>query len=88
MTPQGYRAIILGPVNQGSMEELRMPLIQRAVARATGRPEDEFTVGMQELDASNMVVRSFSRTEIEDAYNIAQATAAQVAIEIDRLQSS
>ena len=88
MTPQGYRALILGPVDSLSMDELRMPLIQRAVARVTGRPEDEFTVGVQELDASNMVARNFSQAEIEEASNTAQSLAAQVASEIIRLQSS
>ena len=39
-----------------------MPLIQRGLARAYYRPENEFVVGIQELDASDLVVTSYSKT--------------------------
>jgi hypothetical protein len=68
------------------MEALRMPLIQRAVARVMGRPEDEFGVGVQELDASNMVLRNFSQSEINEAFSVAQSLASDVADEVNKLQ--
>ena len=81
MTPHGYRAILLENITLGWKEELRMPLIQRGLARAYYRPENEFVVGIQELDASDLVVTSYSKTTIDEAEQIVLQLAEQVASE-------
>ena len=78
MIPQGYRAILLDEIPFRWEEELRMPLIQRGLARAYGRPEDKFVVGIQELDASDLAVTSYSKTDIDHAEQIAQQLAEEV----------
>ena len=78
MIPQGYRAILLDEIPLRWKEELRMPLIQRGLARAYGRPEDKFVVGIQELDASDLAVTSYSKTDIDYAEQIARGLAEEV----------
>lgn len=78
MIPQGYRVILLDEIPLRWEEELRMPLIQRGLARTYGRPEDDFVVGIQELDASDLAVVSYSKTEIDHAEQIAQQLAEKV----------
>ena len=82
MTPKGYRAILLEEIPLQWEEELRMPLIQRGLALIYGRPEDEFVVGIQELDASDLAVTSYSKTDIDHAEQIGQQLAEEVAKEI------
>ena len=81
ITPQGYRAILLENITLGWKEELRMPLIQRGLARAYYRPESEFVVGIQELDASDLVVTSYSKTTIDEAEQVILQLAEEVANE-------
>ena len=82
MTPKGYRAILLEEIPLQWEEELRMPLIQRGLALTYGRPEDEFVVGIQELDASDLAVTFYSKTDIDHAEQIGQQLAKEVAKEI------
>ncbi|MDE0084718.1 MAG: hypothetical protein OXU23_03335 [Candidatus Poribacteria bacterium] len=81
MTLQGYRAILLETIPPQWKEELRMPLIQRGLAHAYGRREDKFEVGIQELDASDLVVNVYSKSELDDAEQLAQQLAEKVANE-------
>lgn len=85
MIPHGYRAILLDEIPLRWKEELRMPLIQRNLARTYGRPEDEFVVGIQELDASNLEVTSYSKTDIDHAEQIVQQLAEKVANELTKI---
>ena len=85
MIPQGYRAILLDEIPLRWEEELRMPLIQRGLARAYSRPEDEFMVGIQELDASDLAVTSYSKTDIDHAEQIVQQIAEEVANELTKI---
>lgn len=68
ITDTGYRAIILGAGRANWRAELRMPLIQSAIALRYGRPVDEITVGVQEADGGALE---------EEAYSSAQITAAR-----------
>lgn len=86
MIQQGYRAVLLRNIHPGWEEELRMPLIQRALATAYERPENEFVVGIQELDASKLSVTSYSQTNMDNAERIAQQLARQVAVELAKHQ--
>jgi hypothetical protein len=81
MTAEGYRAVLLGPIKSLWRDELRMPLIQRIVAKAYGRSEVDFSVGCQELDASNMGVISYSSADIDQAEERAQSLATTIKIE-------
>ena len=85
MIPKGYRAILLEEIPLRWEEELRMPLIQRSLARVYGRPEDEFVVGIQELDASDLAVTSYSETDIDHAEQIVQQLAEEVANELTKI---
>ena len=62
-----------------------MPLIQRGLARLYGRPEDEFVIGIQELDASDLAVTSYSKTDIDHAEQIVQQLAEEVANEFTKI---
>lgn len=87
MMPDGYRAVLLGKIPPGWRQELRMPLIQRGAARKYSRPEDEVSVGLQELDASNLETVSFSPTELDEAEETARQLAAGVDSEIKKYES-
>jgi hypothetical protein len=67
VTSTGYRAVLLGKVPDGWEQQLRMPLIQIAVALMYGRPQDKTEVGFQELDASNLAARIYSERQIQKA---------------------
>ena len=79
MTPKGYRAILLENIPFRWDEELRMPLIQRSLARVYYRPEDKFVVGIQELDARALVEISYSIAAIDDAEQIVRQLAEEMA---------
>jgi hypothetical protein len=63
----GYRAILLGDDSGGWRDELRMPIIQRAVARVLKRSENLVSVGVQAIDGGGLESTSFSKAEIEEA---------------------
>lgn len=84
MIPKGYRAILLEEIPSQWKKELRMPIIQRGLARLYDRPEDEFMVGIQELDASDLEVISYSKTDIDHAEQILQQLAEEVANELNQ----
>ena len=67
VTDWGYRAVVLGKVPQDWEKQLRMPLLQAAVAQMFGRPQDKTEVGFQELDASRLAVRLYTDREIQRA---------------------
>jgi hypothetical protein len=67
VTGTGYRAVLLGKVPDGWEQQLRMPLIQIAVALMYGRPQDKTEVGFQELNASNLATRIYSERQIQKA---------------------
>lgn len=85
MIPQGYRAILLQEIPLQWEEELRMPLIQRGIARTFYRPEEDFKVGFQELDTSNLVDNSYSKKEIDNAQMIVKQLAEEVISESENI---
>ena len=63
----GYRAVVFGNAPSNWKQQLRLPLIQRAVSDLYSRPVEEVAVGFQNLDGSNL------QTEIYTSYQIAAA---------------
>jgi len=63
----GYRAVLLSDAPVDWDQQLRMPLIQAAVARMYGRPQDKTEVGFQRPDASNLFTRCFSDQQVQKA---------------------
>jgi hypothetical protein len=52
MLPDGYRALLLGAYPPNWESQLRMPLLQRAVAVRYGRPIDKLSSGCSTLTAA------------------------------------
>ncbi len=67
LTATGYRAVLLGKAPPDWDSQLRMPLIQVAVAAMYGRPEEMTEVGFQEMDASHLVTRLYTDRQIQQA---------------------
>ena len=59
----GYRAVLFEGIVSGWRDQLRMPLIQTAIAARYGRPATEVKVGFQEIDGNVLT---------DTRYNIAQ----------------
>lgn len=60
----GYRAVLLGESNDDWQSQLRMPLIQRAVATTLKRPESLVYVGVQDLDGTHLELKTYSKRQI------------------------
>ena len=56
-----------------------MPLIQRSLARFFHRREDKFLVGIQELDARDLVEVSYSTTTMDHTEQTARQLAEEMA---------
>jgi hypothetical protein len=82
ITSSGYRAILLNRIRPSWQEETRMRLIQRGMARKYGRSEEEFTVGYQELDASNLEATSYSQEELDEAEETSRQLAEEILVEV------
>jgi hypothetical protein len=67
ITDIGYRAVILGAGRSNWRKELRMPLIQSAIAFRYGRPVEEVAVGVQEPDGSALEDEIYTSTQITSA---------------------
>jgi hypothetical protein len=67
VTATGYRAVLLGNVPADWHSQLRMPLIQLAVASMYGRRQDRTEVGFQNLDANNLVTSLYTDQQVEKA---------------------
>src|SRR5208337_997217 len=65
--PNGYRALLLGQYPRDWETQMRMPLLQSAVARRYGRPIDHIAVGVQHLDGSGLTAKKYSQAEIAAA---------------------
>lgn len=74
-----YRAVLVGEVSPNWQSELRMPLIQRAVAERLRRPEALVVVGVQNLDGSELAAVRFSRRRINDAHRELENICAEAA---------
>jgi hypothetical protein len=78
VTDDGYRGVLLGARTTKWQTELRMPLIQRALADMYGRPLELFSVGFQELDGSALDVVQYSARQDQRAVRALGALADEV----------
>lgn len=67
VTSKGYRAVLLGKIPDDWEQQLRMPLIQIAIASMYGRPQEKMEVGFQQLDASKLATKLYSDDQIQRA---------------------
>jgi hypothetical protein len=67
VTSKGYRAVLLGKAPDAWEQQLRMPLIQIAIASMYGRPQEKMEVGFQQLDASKLATKLYSDDQIQRA---------------------
>lgn len=63
----GYRAVLLCEPPRNWKQQLRMPLIQSAIAQKYGVPVQEFEVGTQCLDGSGLTTARFFKRELNEA---------------------
>lgn len=63
----GYRAVLLGDYRADWQQQLRMPLLQMAVAHHYWVPVEDVLVGVQKVDGSELEVVSFSKPERDQA---------------------
>lgn len=59
----GYRAILFEAIAPAWKKQLRMPLIQVAIAEKYGRPASEIKVGFQDLNSNLVSEGQYSTTE-------------------------
>lgn len=78
-TDRGYRAVLLGGNTAGWMAQDRFPVIQRALASLYEVPEQEFSVGVQELNGSGLATTTFTQLDVQAAVAAAMDAAEQVA---------
>jgi hypothetical protein len=67
VTDSGYRAILFEEFDGTWKEQLRMPLIQLAIAEKFGRPPAEVRVGFQDLDGNKTVEASYGEAKRSSA---------------------
>lgn len=59
----GYRAVLFEGIVSGWKDQLRMPLIQTAIAERYGRPATEVRVGLQEIDGNTLTDTRYSTVQ-------------------------
>ena len=67
VTDTGYQGILLGTKDASWKDQLRMPLIQKALAEKYVRPVQDVMVGIQAIDGSSLEVVTFSPSQIREA---------------------
>jgi hypothetical protein len=75
----GYTAVLLDPPPEGWRDELRMPLLQSALARRYRREERDIAVGFQDPDGGRPIVATYSARDLLNAAEEARMLAARVA---------
>lgn len=76
-----YNCVILGKAPLNWRQQIRMPLIQRALANRLERPETDISVGFQNLDGTSIELVSFSLTKLDEAEGTARELLRDVAEE-------
>jgi len=71
----GYRGVLLGSRPTDWRHQLRIPLIQRALAARLRRPESEISVGFQNIDGTQLELISFPRVVLDEAEDRARRLA-------------
>lgn len=64
VTLTGYRTVLFHKAPPDWQLQLRMPLLQAAIASMYARPIERIEVGFQELDGSNLQTTTYSQREI------------------------
>ena len=82
----GYRGILLHANTLGWQEQLRMPLLQRALGGTFRRNEAEFQIGVQSLDGRELETNIFSKVEIDRAETAARELARVLEHEYRRIR--
>jgi len=67
LLPAGFCGVLLGRPAPDWWTEVRMPLLQRAVAEAYRLPLREVSVGVQELNGAGLACHQFSDEEVDSA---------------------
>jgi hypothetical protein len=67
MDSVGYKGILLGVQDHNWSRQLRMPVLQLAIASRLGREPSEVGVGVQELDGTSLQVVQYSQGEMQEA---------------------
>jgi hypothetical protein len=70
MIPTGYKAVLFEPIVPDWKLQLRMPLIQLAIAERYGRPAEEIRVGLHDLDGNVAVDFRFGDKSRSAAYTV------------------
>ena len=63
----GYNGILLGPAPADWRDQLRMPVLQAAIAEGLQRMPNEVAIGVQDLDGTGLQITQYSAAEIRDA---------------------
>jgi hypothetical protein len=76
-----YNCVILGKAPLNWRQQIRMPLIQRALAHKVVRPETDVSVGFQNLDGTSIELVSFPLRKLDEAEEAARELIRDVAQE-------
>jgi len=82
----GYRAVLLTDKADDWKSELRMPVLQAAIASTFKRDVGEVAVGVQHLDGSHLETMTFSGSEVQEAEREALRMAEAVSAELARVR--
>jgi hypothetical protein len=74
----GYRAVLFEVGAPGWKNQLRMPLIQQAVAERYGRPAKEVRIGLQNLDGNDLTDTRFGAEKRANALSEFKKIGSQV----------
>jgi hypothetical protein len=67
VTDSGLRGVLFGIKQEGWKDQLRMPLLQKAISTKYVRPVETIEIGIQEMDGSSLQTKVFSPREIGSA---------------------
>lgn len=70
-----YTGVLLGTSMPSLRHELRPPLLQRAIASAIHRPEEDVFLACQALDGSDLQELHFVHDDIDEAMSVAERLA-------------
>ncbi len=77
----GYRGVLLGNRPADWRRQLRFPLIQRTLGLQLQRPESEISVGLQNIDGTQLELISFPRLMLDEAEDRARQLAIKLSNE-------
>jgi hypothetical protein len=80
----GYHGVLIGNRPNNWRRQVRMPLIQRALAVRLQRPEGEILVGFQNIDGSYLELMSFPRAVMAQSERSARELTLDLSEELRR----